>query len=230
MKALFMQSRKIKSTINRRKKLIFYFILISQSAIILSCSKIGNEEFQKYFNHEQNEFNLENANSFLKQNSEKLDSIVSKYLNQNIIKTIIRRDKSKFWFLLFNNTIEYSIILDNGEIFDFSFSAFDNIAEMNFFEKKFQYVNDSKNLNIKMFLNQNNIEEYVFKELADLIIEFNLTLITKSEDNMYVKLNFEVFEGLFYVAQGKWQQGNSFDSTTELEKINNNWYYFKEIY
>jgi len=185
--------------------------------MFLSCKRLTLEESKTFFDLHRTE----------------LDSIVKLVFDQNSIQRIIIR-KNNFFVLpdiscTGKNLIKYSLMCDDGKRFDFSISSDESFQENMFWDEKIKIIFDDENnkLTFAEFIRLNSINQKYLEKILHYMKQFKLSMISKSEENVFVKINISNFEGLIYFIKGAQIHGK-IDSTTELEKVSDNWYYFVE--
>ncbi|MEP7147167.1 MAG: hypothetical protein ABI792_09185, partial [bacterium] len=144
------------------------------------------------------------------------DSVVNVYLKQSQIKVIIRN----------KSTLNYRIICFNENVFEISLQEGDNFWDQRFV---YQSGNTKTSISTNEFIEQNNIDQSDFKRTIEFIQKYKIFEISKSDEDIFVKINIERFEGLVYVKENVGIHGK-IESRIDLEKLSSNWFFFIERY
>ncbi|MBK9331664.1 MAG: hypothetical protein IPM96_04465 [Ignavibacteria bacterium] len=84
-------------------------------------------------------------------------------------------------------------------------------------------------MDLVKIIEMNNIDMKTFNYFMNFIIKYKISRLSKSTKNEFVKVNFGIIEGLFFIASNDLIKDN-IESSTKIEEISRNWYYFKEVY
>lgn len=214
-------------------KSIMLNIIIGSFLIFFSCSNEGKKivKIDEYINKDLRNFTYTEAQNFLLSHQTELDTVVSSFNDLVELATIIRREKSNQLISPDNkfsdsDLIKYSIICKNGSTFNLHVHA---NKESEFWDQNFESIKDYEkyNGNLNEYIIENLINPSKLKLLISFLDKRNVFLITKVGNKTATKINFSITEGLIF-AQVSVNVGSIVDSRTETERVNSNWYYFKE--
>ena len=182
----------------------FYFTLFLLSLFFFSCSS----------KHKKIEVSYDDAKGILVNNESRFNEIARKFLHQSSLLDISRK--------YFSYGIVYDIVAKDGRF---------RITILNMSENEFWKKNNVNNIvndgnSFASFLDKNSIDINFFLNVKDFLFDLEISGIEKNTEGDIVKIDIVYGQGLLYMDKiGTKITG--IPSTAEIEKINDNWYFFK---
>lgn len=205
-------------------------LFIINPIVNLCCNNQEKINDDGILNQNIRKFSFDKAQLFLTQNRNTLDSLAKNAFIDSSITRISRRDKNTNLlspeYNINSNVINYTLNCKNGNFYYFNTNSLSDLKEDNT-EIEYSSIKDEDNLSLSNIIKVNNINPFSLRYLLQFINKYNALSITKH--NEFLKINFSVTQGIFYIKQTDmvWQ---NIESTTEVEKLDNNWFYFKEVW
>lgn len=187
-----------------KSQIKFYLTLFLLSLFLFSCSS----------RQKKLEVSYEDAKGILVNNESRFNEIAGKFLNQTSLLDISRK--------YFSYGIVYDIVAKDGMFRITILNKFEN----DFWEKN--NVNDIVNEgnSLASFLEDNSIELNLFLNVKDFLLDLEISGIEKNTKGDIVKIDIIYSQGLLYMEK-MGTEITGLPSTSEIEKINDNWYFFK---
>ena len=195
---------------------------------IVSCKQDKGDAFKEFLNDRPKRFSFEDAKLFLDGNEIELTHLSDLFINQKVIENIIRRTKEKNLLKNDNELIKYSIVCFENEIFDISFKGIALTDEEEYWKQDLGVISDAeRKISLREFAERNEIDTIEMLKVLKHIYTYDLSGISKSKNNTFVKYDVEPFEGLIYKTSDRSFYGE-IDTDIEIEPIKSSWFYFKD--
>lgn len=207
------------------------FVIISVQVFIISivsCNRDKGDAFEELLNDKLKRFSFEDAKLLLDKNQIEFSHTSNLFINQKSIENIIRRTKAKSLLKNDKELIRYTIVCFENEFFDISFKATALTDEKEFWKKNLgEIIDDERKISLREFTKRNKIDTIEMMKILKHIYEYDLSGISKSKNDSFVKFNVEPLDGLILKTSDS-SFYREIDSDTEIEPIKSSWFYFKE--